>query len=245
MTKLRQVCTAAALAATASGAALAETTATVGIMSDYIWRGQYVSDGSAYGSIDVNTDSGIYMGVWGADIINGLEYDLYFGYAGGGEEFTWNVGFTGYYATDEAFDTLEEINLGFSYGFLSVDYSLGDQECGSFCVAPNSGSRQQTYEYVITTFTPAQGPYFVVGRGDYHNVDRIHASGASGYWFELGKDFEVMDDLEIGIAAIYSPDTQATLSDPTPRSINLSPTNPTAEYALVMHISKNFGIGGN
>ena len=75
MTKPRLVCAAAALAATVSGAALAETTGSVGIMSDYIWRGQYVSDGSAYGSIDINSDNGLYFGVWGADIQNGVEYD--------------------------------------------------------------------------------------------------------------------------------------------------------------------------
>lgn len=243
MTKLRQVCAAAVLAATASGAALAETTGTIGIMSDYIWRGQYVSDASAYGSIDINTDSGFYVGAWGADIVNGLEYDIYAGYAGGTENVGWNVGFTGYYATDEAFDTLEEFNLGFSVGFLSIDYSLGEWQ-NPAGVLPNGRVVDQTFEYVITTVAPEVGPYYVIGRADYHNISRdFHASGANGYWFEVGKDFEVMDDLEVGFSVIYSGDVAPTLTDPTPRAIFLSPTNPTAEYAFVAHISKSFSIG--
>jgi len=246
MTKLRLVCAAAALTATASGAALAEKTGTIGIMSDYIWRGQYISNGSAYGSIDVNTDSGLYLGAWGADIQNGLEYDAYIGYVGGGDEFTWNVGLTGYYATDEAFDTLEEINLGFSYSFFDVQYSLGDLDAASGGIIANfdpsvapQRTRKQTVEYVIATLTPEVGPYYVIGRGDYHHIRGVPTTpGGKGMWFEVGKDFQLTDGLEIGIAALYTPDAPTGPSDTVTRTVQLSRNNPFAEYALVMHISK-------
>jgi len=266
MSKLRPICAAAALAATASGAALAETTASVGIMSDYIWRGIYTSDASAFASIDVTGDSGVYFGMWGADVQNGLEYDVYFGYAGGTENFQWNVGVTGYYFTDEAYDTLEEFNIGFSYGFLDVQYALGDYDNpAGFYTATNVDadedgmfddtvvrSRDQTYEYLIATFTPEVGPYYLIGRGDYQNIRSVDgATGMKGMWVEIGKDFEIMEGLEIGISVLYTPDAldsddatwQVNGIDQNGHSVFLSGTNPFAEYAMVMHLTKTIGIG--
>jgi hypothetical protein len=257
MTKLRQVCAAAALAATASGTALADKSASLGVMSDYIFRGAWVSDASAYGSIDIEADNGIYLGAWGADIQNGLEYDLYFGYGGGTENVSWNVGFTGYYATDEAFQTQEELNVGFSVGFLSIDYALGDLDPSAAwtIIGGTDNIPNQTYEYLGVTFEPEVGPYYLIGRTDFHNINpsdpiiqdgnvrgTIHGSGAKGMWIEVGKNFELMEGLEIGIAALYGPDVPTGPSDTTPRSTVLSGTNPFAEFAMVMHISKTINF---
>lgn len=231
-----------------SGAAVAETTGSVGMMSDYIWRGQYVSDGSMYASLDLEADNGFYLGAWGADIQNGLEYDLYFGFTGGTENVSWNIGYTGYYATDEAFDTLREINLGFGVGFFDFQYSLGDYD-NPLGALPSGNEVAQTYSYAIITFQPDFGPYYVMGRGDYKNInpsdmDALHGTGSKGMWFEIGKDFEVGDDgLVVGISALYSPDVALSEDDPTPRSVLLSGSNPSAEYALVGHITKHFQIG--
>lgn len=263
MTKLRQVCAAAALAATASGAAVADTTASVGIMSDYIWRGIYTSDASAFASIDLETDSGFYLGAWGADVGNGLEYDVYLGYTGGTDNFTWNVGFTGYYFTDEADDTYQELNLGISVGFLDLQYALGDYNNQLGVIPenpPGSGfpinrSRDQTYQYLIATFQPDVGPYYLIGRGDYQNIPNIGPTGQmpsapgstingkDGMWVEIGKDFEIMDGLEIGVSAIYTPDAANPGDDFSTRSVFLSSSNPFAEYAMVMHITKTINIG--
>lgn len=242
MTKLRQVCVVAALAAAASGTAVADSSVTVGVLSDYIFRGVYVSDASAFASADLEADSGFYLGAWGADIQNGLEYDVYLGYVGGTENVSWNVGFTGYYATDEAFDTAQEINLGFSVGFLDFQYSLGDLDVEASLLDLNS-SIEQTYSYVITTFAPEQGPYYLIGRGDYKNINRITGTGSKGIWLEIGKDFDLGDGLSIGVSALYSPDVRKDELDTTPRLIQLSGVNEFAEYAMVMHITKNIPVG--
>lgn len=225
-------------------------------MSDYIFRGVYTSDASAFASIDLAADSGFYIGAWGADVQQGLEYDVYLGYTGGGEKFQWNVGFTGYYATDEAFDTSEELNLGISFGFLSLDYALGDFKSPVAAIVTGMDI-DQTYEYVGAKFEPEVGPYYFLGRTDYHLINLpdagyIAGTGAHGYWLEIGKDFEIMEGLEFSIAALYTPDAQnetdavwsvGPLDGFTGRSIYLSGTDPFAEYAMVMTITKTVGVG--
>lgn len=223
-------------------------------MSDYIFRGQWVSNGSAFGSVDIEADNGFYIGAWGADVQAGLEYDLYLGYGGGTDNVSWNVGFTGYYATDEAFDTQEEFNVGFGVGFMSVDYALGQIDPGSYwygVLGNDVNIPWQTYEYTGVTFQPEMGPYYLIGRTDFHNINTpeviiqdgnprstIHGSGAKGMWLEIGKDFELSDGLEIGIAAMYTPDAYNENDNGIRRSIQLSGKDPFAEYAMVMHITK-------
>jgi uncharacterized protein (TIGR02001 family) len=255
MTKLRIVCAAAALAAMASGTTRAETTANIGYMSDYIFRGYYQAESVAFAGLDIEADSGFYMGMWGANVKQGLEYDLYLGYAGGGENFQWYAGVTGYYYTDEFDDTYEELNLGFSYGFMTVDYALGDYNIAKTGLPANAEDRQ-TYHYLGLTFAPEVGPYYFLGHTDYHPLNtgnptagRIPGTGKSGYWFEIGKSFEIMEGLEFGIAALYSGDVPQG-GTTTPSSIKLGPapiaSTPgveNAEYALTFTLTKSFTIG--
>ena len=246
MTKLRQALGVTALAVLASSAVNAQNSVNVGIMSEYIFRGVYVSGASAFAGIDIDTDSGFYLGAWGADIEQGLEYDFYLGYVGGTENVSWNIGWTGYFATDEAFDTAQEINLGVSAGFMDLQYSLGELDIDAGELSLNT-SVDQTYSYLIATFAPEEGPYYLLGRADYKNINPevtfgIPGSGADGMWFEIGKDFDLGNGLEIGIAALYSPDVALSEDDPTNRAIQLSRDCRSCEYALVAHITKNIGI---
>lgn len=259
MTKLRIVCASAALAAMASGNALAEATANVGYMSDYIFRGYYQAESVAFGGIDIETDSGFYMGTWGANVKQGLEYDIYLGYAGGGENFQWYAGLTGYYYTDEFDDTYEELNLGFTFGFMTLDYALGDYNIANTSTdsLPANAEERQTYEYLGLTFAPEVGPYYFLGRTNYKPLNtgaptagRIPGTGKDGYWFEIGKSFEILEDLEFAVAALYSGDIQQYPSQ-SPSSIKLGPAPITiapgvdnAEYALTFSITKTFTIGG-
>lgn len=257
MIKFRGACTIAALSIMASGSAYADATANVGIMSDYIFRGVYQAEASAFGGIDVTTDSGFYVGTWGANLKDGLEYDIYFGYEGGGEDFTWYSGFTGYFYTDDFDNTYKELNLGFSIGFLSVDYALGDYE--NTAAKLMGGKDEQTYEYIGATFSPEVGPYYFFGRTDYKSVGRnvygpgdagrIPGTGSAGYWFEVGKSFELMDDLELNVAALYSGDVQqfdpvlGTCNQDCQTSVQLGPSSsPDSEYAFVLTLTKNISI---
>ena len=262
MTKLRGACAAAALTMMASGAAYADASANVGIMSDYIFRGYYQTDATAFAGIDVEADSGFYLGAWGVNLKEGLEYDVYLGYQGGGDAFTWNVGYTGYYYTDEFDNSYEELNLGFSWGFLTIDYALGDYK--NAAGPPQGGEPEQTYQYVGATFAPERGPYYFIGRTDYKEIDRadmrfdddgvpippydqsagrIPGTGKDGYWVELGKSFEILDDLELNVAAIYSGDVPQ-YDNNKPASVKLGRSdNSQAEYSLVVTLTKSIGIG--
>ena len=50
---------------------------------------------------------------------------LYFGFAGG-EDFTYKIGYTGYYYTDDFDDTYNEVNLGIGYGMFALDVAIGE-----------------------------------------------------------------------------------------------------------------------
>ena len=281
MTKLRQVCAVAALAVTASGTALADATANVGFMSDYIFRGFYQAESSAFGGIDIEADNGFYIGAWGANVKDGLEYDLYLGYSGGGENFTWYTGFTGYYYTDEFDNSYEEFNLGFTSGFFTLDVAIGDYKnsIGQSPIVPSAYglnpsnpalagyleggllpedniADNQTYTYVGATFAPEVSPvYFFIGRTNYKNIDilisglngngRLTGTGSDGTWLEIGKSFELMEDLELSVAGLFSGDVPQSTST-RPSSVQLGPMSGSttdAEYAVTVTLTKTLRLG--
>ena len=104
---------------------MAEVSANIGWVSEYIYRGIHQDDSSASAGIDYAHDSGFYLGTWGADVGAGLEADVYFGFAGG-EDFTYKIGYTGYYYTDDFDDTYSEVNLGIGYGIFALDVAIGE-----------------------------------------------------------------------------------------------------------------------
>ena len=61
---------------------MADLSANIGFVSDYVFRGIYQAPSSASAGIDYEHDSGFYIGTWGADVGDGLETDVYFGYGG-------------------------------------------------------------------------------------------------------------------------------------------------------------------
>ncbi len=99
-------------AAAAPATSNAQFSANIGWVSEYLYRGIFQEDSSAFGGFDYAMENGFYAGTWGADVGDGLEYDLYFGFAGG-DNFTYKIGFTGYYYSDDFDDTYEEVNLGY------------------------------------------------------------------------------------------------------------------------------------
>jgi uncharacterized protein (TIGR02001 family) len=106
----------------------AELSANVGLMSEYHFRG-IIQNGTATatGGLDYE-DSGFYAGVWGADVEDGLEIDLYAGY---GHEFDSGLGLsagvTTYMYTGDFDSRYDEINLGAAFGKFSLEYTLGTQ----------------------------------------------------------------------------------------------------------------------
>ena len=222
----------------ASGAipavSMADFSANAGWVSEYIYRGVYQEDSSAYGGFDYEDDSGFYVGVWGADVGVGLETDLYFGYGGetdGG--FGYSVGWTGYFytendppssATPGFYDTITEINLGVSYGIFALDHAIGEED---------GWGSPTDYTFTTVTISPEKGPYYSFNTfGDQY----------SGEYFEVGYSW-ALEDFDVSVAFLWAFDVPDAASPDPEYVLLLSEDVGYAETALTFGISKSFSIG--
>ncbi|MGE0081962.1 MAG: TorF family putative porin [Thiohalomonadaceae bacterium] len=125
-----------------SPAALAEFSANVGVVSNYVWRGQSQTDDGAalQGGVDYTHDSGAYAGVWASNVDDGqesgIEYDVYVGFANEVGDFGYDVAYLTYNYTNEDFaEDSAEYKLGASYGPLSAAYYLDSDSDYSYVEA--------------------------------------------------------------------------------------------------------------
>jgi len=128
MNKMKTLVLGTVLAAStvASSVAMAGASANIGFTSDYFFRGIYQTTSSASGGVDYDFENGFAVGVWAADVDDGIEYDLYASYSGEVSDLGYSVGYTTYNYTDDWDDTYTEVNLGLSYGPVSVEHSIGE-----------------------------------------------------------------------------------------------------------------------
>lgn len=159
----------------------------IGYTSDYVFRGiDQAGDASGSAGIDYE-NSGFYIGTWAADVDDGLEYDIYFGYGVELENgLSLSAGATGYYYTESSFDSsYEEINLNAGFGPVSIEYSIGDQ--------PDVDDSD--YDFVAVTLEH-KGAYLKYGS---------FGQDSDGSYVEVGYAREVTDGLEAS-ASIITPD---------------------------------------
>jgi len=192
----------------------AEVTANVGWVSQYLFRGIFQEDSSASAGIDYASDGGFYIGTWGADVGDGLETDLYFGYGGESGDFSWSAGYTGYYYTDDFDDTYQEINLGVAYGIFALDYAIGEWD---------GFGNPADYTFTSLTLAPEVGPYYTFGS---------HGDDFDGDYVELGYGFDFMG-ADLSIALTFSDDLP--VSDPD--------DGESGEYTLVFGFTKGLTFG--
>lgn len=174
----------AALISVTSASAIADTTANIGVVSDYFYRGIVQNTtATANGGIDYE-NGGFYVGFWTADVEDGLEVDLY-----GGYNFELknglglSAGFTTYHYTGDFDDTYKEINLGASFGVASLEYSAGTYD--------NFDGPTQDYDFIALTLEK-NGFYGKIGSfGDEFD----------GSYFELGYGTAI-GGLDVGVALI-------------------------------------------
>lgn len=173
--------------------AQADWSANIGWASDYYYRGILQKSSSASGGVDF-THSGFYAGVWAADVgestSDGLEIDGYFGYGGDLGEFTYAAGFTGYYYTGDFDDTYQEINLSAGYGFLSLDYAIGQYE----------NFDGPTADYAFYSVTLEKNGFY----GTYGTFDRDF----DGTYFEAGYVTSIAD-FDVAFVGIFSDENLA------------------------------------
>ncbi|MDX1515453.1 MAG: TorF family putative porin [Woeseiaceae bacterium] len=169
-----------------AGAAQAQWSANLGWASEYHFRGIFQHASSASGGIDFE-QNGFYAGVWAADVGDGLEVDGYFGYGGEYEDFSYSVGFTGYYYPEDFDDTYQEINLGFGYNILSVDVAIGEYD----------NFTGPTLDYTFASATLAHNGFY----GTFGTFSQ----DADGDYLEIGYG-TTLADFDVGIALIASND---------------------------------------
>jgi hypothetical protein len=149
-----------------------------------------------------------------------LETDLYFGYAGG-EDFTYKIGYTGYYYTDDFDDTYNEVNLGIGYGIFALDVAIGEWD---------GFGTPADYTFTSITIAPEKGPYYKFGSfGDDFDGD----------YLELGYTYSMEDEgVDLSIAAVFSDDLPVSDAlDDGFASLD------SGEWALTFGIKKNIAIG--
>lgn len=105
-------------------------TANIGVVSDYVWRGQTQTDGQAavQGGLDYGHESGFYAGTWVSNVDFGdstdYELDLYLGFGGSlSDDLSYDLGLV-YYAYPDARDTdFAELSASASWKWLTAGLS--------------------------------------------------------------------------------------------------------------------------
>ena len=109
LNKLSTVTVASALAVSSfallPSVASAETSASLTLSNMYLWRGVNLTpDAPAIsGSLDYAHESGAYLGVWTTNEDDGIETDLYVGFAGEAGDFSYDISYWAYLYPEEGF----------------------------------------------------------------------------------------------------------------------------------------------
>ncbi len=167
-----------------TGVAHADFSANLGFASDYYYRGIFQADSSASGGLDYE-QGGFYAGTWAADVKDGLEVDGYFGYGGDVGDFAYSVGYTGYFYTGDFDDTYQEINLGGSFGLLSLDLAIGEYE--------NFTGPTQDYTYYALT----------VEKDGFYGKYAGFSQDFEGDYVELGYGTTV-GEVDLGVTLLFN-----------------------------------------
>ena len=169
--------------------ATADVSATIGLASEYHWRGiAQTTDASASASLDYEKD-GFYVGTATSDVNDGLEVDLYFGYGmelDGG--IAASVGFTTYQYTGDFDSAYNEVTFGLGYGFASVSYSIGTHEEDNGLGIPES-------DFTFLALT--------LENNGFYGTFGTWGNDFDGEYFEVGYGTEI-GGFDVGVAMIAS-----------------------------------------
>jgi hypothetical protein len=169
--RLIAICILALAGPFAGAQADVSVTANGGAVTEYIFRGVPQTDGkaAAQGGVDVEA-SGFYAGTWFSTVETGLEYDLYGGYVFDVEEFSFGVGGTGYFYTDDFDDDYLEVNLSASWRFITIDYAIGEYDASPSELDYDFLSVTVEYDGFYALFgawgDDFDGDYFEIGYGN-------------------------------------------------------------------------------
>ena len=191
MNKLKLLMVSISLILASGLASAASISANATLQSDYTWRGmtQNNGDASVNGGLDVEFDSGFYVGTWVAAVGSGAEVDYYGGLAGEMGDISYDVGYIKFDnpAVAGGGSDFEEAYLGLGYG----DFGL------SFASGQDGADDNIEISYGFGDFGFAYGEYDDVG--EYFYIT---------YGFELG-DFA----MTVGYTEFSDDATTGTMTD--------------------------------
>lgn len=166
--------------------------ANLGFSSEYIYRGIPQKSSSASGGLDMQA-GGFNLGVWGADVGDGIEIDYYGGYGFEAGDFNFSVGGTVYTYTGDFDDTYLEVNLGAGWKFLSFDAAIGNYK--------NFDGPTLDYQFYSVTAT----------FGGFYGKVGTFADDFDGTYYETGYgntlSIKETDLFDYAIALVYSDST--------------------------------------
>lgn len=182
--------------------------ANVGVTSSYLWRGLEQTNGrsAVSGGIDYAADSGFYAGTWAssAEWADGMTYelDIYGGFAGETDNFSYDIGVMQYLYPDSTDDLdFTEIYGSISMGAFTFGYAvLADAEGVDF--------GDDSYLSIDAEFEVAKdlALAFHIGRGtdDFYAGEEFTDYGASlskdGFTFGLSNTDLNNDDLKVYVS---------------------------------------------
>ena len=109
-----------------NSAAMAEVTANADVTTNYVWRGMTQTDDgfAVQGGVDWADKSGFSVGAWASNVDfvfdSGIEYDIYAGYEGKANQFTYNLGLIRYDYSGIPADAVTEVYFGGGTGPISA-----------------------------------------------------------------------------------------------------------------------------
>lgn len=189
-------------ASLAPAIAAAEVSGTLGASSQYLWRGQQLTDGAAvYGSVDYSHTSGLYAGAWASSETDDTEYDLYAGFGGEIEGLSYDISYIDYNYTagGTAGDNpasgadFQEVHLGVGFAGLSADAFIGVGNSGK------GGDEDYESDYLAVgygydKYSATVGFYdFEADDSDYTHVDLGYAV-TDQFTFTLSKIVDQEED---------------------------------------------------
>jgi uncharacterized protein (TIGR02001 family) len=170
------------------------------------------------GGVDYEHDSGFYIGTWAADVGDGLETDLYFGYGGESGDFSYGIGYTGYFYTDD-FDTeYNEVNLGVGWLGLTLDVAVGEWDG-----IVDEPATADDYTFYSLGYAFDSGFYVTFGSWDWDSLSSNLNYAEIGYGF-------TWEEIDFSVAIVNSDDLFVS-------------EDSAADNALVFTISKTMAIG--
>ena len=164
--------------------------ANIGYVSQYHFRGlQQTGAGSASAGLDYE-NAGFYVGTWAADVVDGLEVDVYGGY---GIELdsglSLGLGVTTYQYTGNFDSAYNEVNFSAGYGLFSVSYSLGKWDG----TVGNEAATEGDYS-ILTVAVESHG---------FSGTFGTYGQDTEGEYFDLAYGTEI-SGFEVGIGVLFS-----------------------------------------